>query len=47
MTTNKFAEKAQLEQIEKELTAEMDTAVEFAVKAPYPNPDQVEQHVYA
>jgi TPP-dependent pyruvate/acetoin dehydrogenase alpha subunit len=47
MTMNKFAEKAQLEQIERELVVEMDTAVEFAVKAPYPNPDQVERHVYA
>src|SRR6201987_3249660 len=42
MTTNKFAEKAQLEQIEKELTVEMDRAVEFAVSAPYPEPNQVE-----
>jgi len=47
MTTNKFAEKAQLEQIEKELTVEMDRAVEFAVSAPYPTTDQVDRHVYA
>jgi acetoin:2,6-dichlorophenolindophenol oxidoreductase subunit alpha len=47
MTSNKVTEKSQLEQIEKELTAEMDHAVEFAVKAPYPDLDQVEEHVYA
>jgi TPP-dependent pyruvate/acetoin dehydrogenase alpha subunit len=47
MTANKIAEKNQLEQIERELIAEMDKALEFAMKAPYPAPDQVEQHVYA
>ena len=47
MTANKIAAKNQLEQIERELIAEMDKAVEFAMKAPYPAPDQVEQHVYA
>lgn len=47
MTANKIAEKSQLEQIDREIIAEMDTAVEFAVKAPYPELDQVEEHVYA
>lgn len=47
MTTQKIGGKTQLEQIEKELILEMDKAVEFAVKAPYPTTDQVERHVYA
>jgi pyruvate dehydrogenase E1 component alpha subunit len=47
MTTRKIGGMTQLEQIEKELILEMDKAVEFAVKAPYPTTDQVERHVYA
>jgi len=47
MTASNVAQKTQLEEIEKELIAEMDRAAEFAVKAPYPNPNQVEEHVYA
>jgi acetoin:2,6-dichlorophenolindophenol oxidoreductase subunit alpha len=47
MKANKVTEQSQLEQIKKELIAEMDQAVEFAVKASYPAPDQVERHVYA
>jgi pyruvate dehydrogenase E1 component alpha subunit len=43
----KIAEPAQLAQIESELTEEMDKAVEFAVAAPYPKPEEAEQDVYA
>lgn len=43
----KLADSAQLSAIESELTAEMDKAVEFAVAAPYPSPEEVEQDVYA
>jgi pyruvate dehydrogenase E1 component alpha subunit len=43
----KLADTAQLSAIESELTAEMDKAVEFAVAAPYPSPEEVEQDVYA
>lgn len=38
---------ASLEQIEKEARQEMEAAVKFAIAAPYPSPDQVEQDVYA
>jgi TPP-dependent pyruvate/acetoin dehydrogenase alpha subunit len=38
---------AALEKIGAELTAEMDAAVEFAVAAPYPSPDEVNQDIYA
>jgi TPP-dependent pyruvate/acetoin dehydrogenase alpha subunit len=41
------ADKAALEAIEAELTAEMDAAVEFAVNAPYPDPSRVDEDVYA
>jgi pyruvate dehydrogenase E1 component alpha subunit len=43
----KVADSAQLAAVEKELTAKMDKAVEFAIAAPYPSPDQVDQDVYA
>ena len=35
------------EKIGTELTAEMDAAVEFAVNAPYPDPSEVTQDIYA
>ena len=36
-----------LEQIAREAREEMEAAVKFAIAAPYPTPDQVEQDVYA
>jgi pyruvate dehydrogenase E1 component alpha subunit len=36
-----------LAQIEQELVAEMDKAVEFAINAPYPDPSRVAEDVYA
>jgi TPP-dependent pyruvate/acetoin dehydrogenase alpha subunit len=47
MLDQKLADAAQLAQTESELTAEMDKAVAFAVAAPYPSPEEVEQDVYA
>ena len=47
MIEQKIADNSQLAQIEAELTAEMDKAVEFAVTAPYPKPEEAEQDVYA
>ena len=44
---HKIADSAQLAAIEMELTARMDKAVEFAIAAPYPALDEVEQDVYA
>jgi acetoin:2,6-dichlorophenolindophenol oxidoreductase subunit alpha len=35
------------EQIERRVRAEVDAGVQFALNAPYPNPDEVDQHVYA
>jgi acetoin:2,6-dichlorophenolindophenol oxidoreductase subunit alpha len=42
-----YATAASLAQIEKEARQEMEAAVKFAIAAPYPAPDQVEQDVYA
>ena len=39
--------RAVLDRIDAELKTEMDAAVEFAIKAPYPTVDEVEQDVYA
>jgi pyruvate dehydrogenase E1 component alpha subunit len=42
-----IADAAAIEAIEAEVRAEMKTAVDFAVAAPYPGPEEVEMHVYA
>lgn len=42
-----YATAALLDQITKEARQEMEAAVKFAIAAPYPPPDQVEQDVYA
>jgi pyruvate dehydrogenase E1 component alpha subunit len=41
------ADRSALDRIHAGLTAEMDAAVEFAVNAPYPDPGQVDEDVYA
>jgi TPP-dependent pyruvate/acetoin dehydrogenase alpha subunit len=43
----KIADAATLEQVEKELEAEMKKAVEFAIAAPYPKAEEVDEDVYA
>jgi len=47
MIMNKVADPAKLNEIQKEVHAEMKAAVEFAIAAPYPTPEEVEQDVYA
>lgn len=42
-----YAAPALLEQITKEARGEIEAAVQFAIAAPYPTADQVEQDVYA
>jgi TPP-dependent pyruvate/acetoin dehydrogenase alpha subunit len=42
-----LADEAALKSIESEVRAEMLSAVEFAVAAPYPSPEEAEQDVYA
>jgi len=43
----KIVDQAGLDQIQSEVKAEIDKAVQFAMAAPYPNVDKVEQDVYA
>ena len=42
-----LADRARLDQINAEVQAEVDKAVEFAVAAPYPSVDKVDQDIYA
>jgi len=47
LTSQKVADAAALERLQTEVAAEMEAAVKFAVDAPYPGVQEVEQHVYA
>ena len=43
----KAADARVFEQIEEKVKAEIATGVEFALNAPFPDPSEVDQHVYA
>jgi len=43
----KLADKAQLDEIQKQVKSEIDAAVDFATKAAYPGMDQLEEDIYA
>jgi acetoin:2,6-dichlorophenolindophenol oxidoreductase subunit alpha len=47
LLAEKVADAAAFARIESEVRAEMKTAVEFAITAPYPGPEEVHQDVYA
>jgi pyruvate dehydrogenase E1 component alpha subunit len=47
VTEQKMAEEASLRRVEKEVQVEIDSAVKFALEAPYPEPSEVDQDVYA
>jgi len=47
ITGQKLAGNAQLDAIQVQITSEIDAAVEFAMKAPYPAVSQVQEDVYA
>jgi TPP-dependent pyruvate/acetoin dehydrogenase alpha subunit len=47
LIAEKLADAASLKAIETEVRAEMKAAVEFAIAAPYPSVEEVEQDVYA
>jgi acetoin:2,6-dichlorophenolindophenol oxidoreductase subunit alpha len=47
MIGQKLTEAAKLGEIQKEVRAEMKAAVEFAIGAPYPSPEEADQDVYA
>ncbi len=43
---NQMADAGIFEQIEKSVAAEVESAVQFALDAPYPQPEEVSKHVY-
>jgi pyruvate dehydrogenase E1 component alpha subunit len=47
MKKNKLLDLASLDKIENEISTEIKAGVSFALNAAYPNPDEVDQHVYA
>jgi pyruvate dehydrogenase E1 component alpha subunit len=47
MLSQNPAVRSEFERIQAELTKQMDAAVDFAIKAPFPSVDQTEQDVYA
>jgi acetoin:2,6-dichlorophenolindophenol oxidoreductase subunit alpha len=47
LLSEKLCDSTTLDQIESEVRAEMQTAVDFAIAAPYPIPEEAEQDVYA
>jgi TPP-dependent pyruvate/acetoin dehydrogenase alpha subunit len=47
LINEKHADVSTLHQIESEVRVEMQAAVDFALAAPYPHPDEAEQDVYA
>jgi len=47
MIEQKLSEGATLEEVQKEVRAEMKAAVEFAIATPYPKPEEADQDVYA
>jgi acetoin:2,6-dichlorophenolindophenol oxidoreductase subunit alpha len=44
---SRMADAKLLAQVEDEISGEIKAGVEFAINAPYPDPDEVNQHVYA
>jgi acetoin:2,6-dichlorophenolindophenol oxidoreductase subunit alpha len=47
LIAQKFADRAALDQIQAEVKSEIEKAVQFALAAPYPTADEVDQDVYA
>jgi TPP-dependent pyruvate/acetoin dehydrogenase alpha subunit len=47
LTGQKIADASALKKIEDEAREEMKAAVEFAIAAPYPGVEEVDQDVYA
>jgi pyruvate dehydrogenase E1 component alpha subunit len=47
LIAQKMADQATLERWSKEIESEMKKAVQFAIAAPYPKPDEVDEDVYA
>jgi acetoin:2,6-dichlorophenolindophenol oxidoreductase subunit alpha len=46
LVEHEFADRAALERIERDVTAEVESAAEHALAAPYPEPTEVDKHVF-
>src|SRR2546426_12196924 len=47
LSQQKFADSVLFDSIHSQVKSEMEKAVKFAIAAPYPSPEEVEQDVYA
>jgi pyruvate dehydrogenase E1 component alpha subunit len=47
LTRDQMADASSLAQIENDIKARIEAAVQFALDAPYPDTTEVDQHVYA
>jgi pyruvate dehydrogenase E1 component alpha subunit len=47
ITSRGYAPASRLDQIDEEVQGQVRAAVEFAINAPYPDPSEVTEHVYA
>ena len=47
LMANKVADRKKLDAIQAELVASMDTAMQWAIDAPYPDPSRVTEDIYA
>jgi TPP-dependent pyruvate/acetoin dehydrogenase alpha subunit len=47
LVSQKVVDRGRLDQIQAEVKSEVDKAVQFAIAAPYPTPDKVDQDIYA
>jgi pyruvate dehydrogenase E1 component alpha subunit len=47
LISQNLADRAQLDQVHSEAASEVEKAVQFAVAAPYPKPEEVDQDIYA
>ncbi len=47
LMTNKVADRAKLDAIQADLVSTMDTAMQWAIDSPYPDPSRVTEDIYA
>jgi pyruvate dehydrogenase E1 component alpha subunit len=47
LTAQRLADEPVFERIQSDVKAEIDSGVQYALSAPYPDPNEVDQHVYA
>jgi pyruvate dehydrogenase E1 component alpha subunit len=47
LLTQQYVNRQTLDQLEQRVLAEVEAGVQFALNASYPDPEEVNQHVYA